>query len=469
MLFRGNEMIRKIVNVITMNDAPPARRIAYSFFIVIFIGAFLLWLPISNQNNQSLSMLDALFTATSATCVTGLSTVVVMDQFTRFGQIVLICLMQIGGIGLMTLVASFLLVLRTRLSMNDKIAIKELLNQTNIMNFKTFLQGILKYTFVLECVGAVLLMYVFIPEFGVGDGIFNSIFLSISAFCNAGFDNLSNVSLVPYASNMLVCIVVMFLITMGGLGFVVWFDVQDKWKLFWKKEIDFRHFITSLTLHTKLVLITSFLLIIIPSILFFVCEYTNPLTLGSLTFTEKIVNAFFTSITLRTAGFASLPMPEYHLSSHLLMMICMFIGGSPGGTAGGIKTTTLAVIIICVIRSLRGKKRTNIFNRHISRDIIVRATTIMSINLVVLFTGLFILTMSESFSFIELAFEAVSALATVGLSLGITPMLSVVGKWTIILLMFVGRIGIMTFIMSFVKEDNSSDIIHYAEGHVIVG
>lgn len=462
-------MLKKLQNMVNMKKAPPSRRIAVSFLGVILVGAILLSLPISNKNGEFFNFLDALFTSTSATCVTGLVTVVTVEQFNHFGQLVLICLMQIGGIGLMTLVATFLLILRTRLSVNDKIAIKELLNQTNIMNFKVFLQGILKYTLILEGLGAIILMFIFIPEYGVLEGIFNSIFIAVSSFCNAGFDNLSATSLMPYASNAVVLSVVMALIVLGGLGFVVWFDVHEKCSLWLHKKINLRHLLNSLTLHTKIVLITSAFLIIIPAIMIFMMEYNNPETIGNMSLTDQIINSLFSSITLRTAGFASLDFASCYTSSHLLMMICMFIGGSPGGTAGGIKTTTLAVILICVVRSLRGKRRTNVFNRHISRDIILRATTIMAINLFVLFSGIFILSISENFDFVEICFEATSALATVGLTLGITPLLSVGGKLLIIMLMFVGRIGIMTFIMSIVREDSKSDAIHYAEGHIMVG
>lgn len=462
-------MIRNLKQLMSLKKAPPARRIATSFLGVILVGAILLSLPISNNNGEFFNFVDALFTATSATCVTGLVTVVTMEQFNLFGQIVIMFLIQIGGIGLMTLVATFLVVLRSRLSLNDKVAIKEVMNQANINNFRSFLKGIVKYVLILEGIGALLLMFVFVPEFGGAEGVFKSIFISISAFCNAGFDNLTATSLIPYQTNVIVSVVIMALITLGGLGFVVWFDVHDKILRWFRKEVNFRHFISSLSLHSKVAIIATIALIVFPAIVFFIVEFNNPETFGHLSVPDKIMNAFFTSITLRTAGFATIPLNFAQMSSQLLMIICMFIGGSPGGTAGGIKTTTLAVILICVARSLRGKSRTNLFNRHISRNIIVRATTIMAVNLIVLLSGIFILSITENFSFMDICFEATSALATVGLTLGITPMLSVGGKLVIIMLMYVGRIGIMTFIMSIVREDTKSDSFHYAEGHVIVG
>lgn len=451
-----------------MKHLSPARKIALSFLIIILLGTCLLKLPVSNINGNSISWIDALFVACSATCVTGLTSVCVYEQFTLFGQIVLMVLIQIGGIGLMTLVATFLLMMKNKLSLHDKIALKELLNQAHIDDFKKFLYGIIKYSFTIELIGALLLLFVFIPEYGL-KGIFNALFISVSSFCNAGFDNLTTLSLVPYAHNTYLLIVIMCLILLGGLGFVVWFDIADRIRERKIKKLSLHQLWKSLSVHTKIVLISTFILIFIPAIFFFFLEYKSESVMGDLSLWEKLINALFTSVTLRTAGFASVTMQNMQMSSHLLMLVCMFIGGSPGGTAGGVKTTTVALILICVLRSLRGEKRTNIFNRHISRDIIVRATSIVAINLFVLLTGIFILSMSEDFTFMEICFEATSALATVGLSLGITPSFSVVGKCILILLMYIGRIGIMTFIMSFIKDHSKADIIHYAEGHVIVG
>lgn len=449
--------------------APPARRIAFSFLGVILAGAILLMLPISNRDGQSLHFLDALFTATSATCVTGLTVVTTVEQFNHFGQLVLILLMQIGGVGLMTLVATGVLMLRRRLTLNDKIAMKEVLNQTNIMNFKLFIYGIIKYTLFFEALGCVILMFVFIPDYGVQEGIFKSIFTAVSSFCNAGFDVIGSTSLMPYATNFIVNAVVMALIICGGLGFVVWFEVHDKFVDFFKRKISFRTLHHSLTLHTKFVIIATIVLILGPALIFLILEYNNPATLGDLSLWDKIVTSLFTSVTLRTAGFFTIPMGATEMGSKFIMIICMFIGGSPGGTAGGVKTTTLLVIVFCVIRSLRGKKRTNVFRRHISRDIIVRSTTIVAVNVLALFTGVFLLTVFEDFSFIDILYEATSALATVGLTLGITTDLSAVGKFIIIMLMYVGRIGIITFITSIVRESGDKDTIDYAEGHVIVG
>lgn len=305
----------------------PARKIAISFLWVILIGSILLWLPISNRDGHFLNYMDALFTATSATCVTGLVTHVTVEQFNMFGQVVLMVLMQIGGIGLMTLVATFLLILKNKLSLNDTIALKEMLNQSNLFNFRFFIKGLMTYVFLLEGIGMLLLMLVFIPKYDIFQGIFKAAFISISAFCNAGFDNLGAYSLIEMNQEPLVLITVMILIIMGGIGFIVWFDVHGRIIPFLKKQETFKQFLTSLTLHTKIVIIATLILIFVPAILFFLLEFQNPLTLGSLSFSDKIINALFTSVTLRTAGFASLPMENFQMASKLLMLVGMFIGG----------------------------------------------------------------------------------------------------------------------------------------------
>lgn len=451
------------------NDYPPARKITISFLLVIICGTLLLMLPVSNQNHQYLNFLDALFTTVSATCVTGLVTLVPAEQFTFFGQVVLIFLMQIGGIGLITLVASFMIVLKNKLSLNDKIALKEVLNQENFINFKAFLRVIIKYTFVFEGIATLLLCFVFIPDFGWGKGIFTSFFISVSAFCNAGFDVIGAESLIPYADHLLVNLVVMGLIILGGLGFVVWFDVREKLKAVLHRKLDWHYLFRSLTLHTRLVMIATMILVLIPALLILILEYHNPATLGPMNLYEKIIASLFSSVTLRTAGFASISFVDTYMASKFIMVLVMFIGGSPGGTAGGIKTTTLLVVFLCVLRSLRGQSHTNVFHRHISRAIIVRSTTIICINCLTLFLGVFLLSISESFDFLTILFEATSALATVGLSLSATPLLSTFGKIVIMWLMFVGRIGIMTFIMSIIKDKAEQDNIQYAEAHIVVG
>lgn len=463
-------MVRYLHSVLNIKKMTPAQKIASSFLLVIIVGTALLTLPISNRDGQFLSVIDALFTATSATCVTGLVTVIPVEQFNLFGQVVVIALIQVGGLGLMTLMAVFILFLKSRLSMNEKIAMKEMLNQDKVFDMRKFLLDIISYTAIFEAIGAILLMFRMIPDYGVIKGIWKAIFLSISAFCNAGFDIIGDSSLIPYVNDPLVCITIMSLIVLGGLGFAVWFDVRDKILPLIKRKISFSKFRKSLTIHTRIVLYTTAALIAGTALIILLVEFNNAGTIGTFTFPEKVLTSFFESVTLRTAGFASVVYGNFNIAIKFIMMLVMFIGGSPGGTAGGVKTTTIAVLLFYVISMLTGKEQTVAFKRTISRDTIVHSVGIFFINIIVLFTGIFLLCLFEDQSISDLAFEAVSAMATVGLTLGITTSLGVAGKLIIITLMFVGRIGITTFVISLMRRRScNSKNVAYPSGNVIVG
>lgn len=451
-----------------------SQKIALSFVFVILIGTVLLTLPISNRGWQWLNPLDALFTATSATCVTGLVTKVTADQFTMFGQFVILLMIQIGGLGLMTIVAIFIIHLKSRLSLNDRLMMKEMLNQDTLSDMHNFIRSILRYTLIFEGCGAILLAFRFVPqyaaEYGIVRGIFNSIFISISAFCNAGFDTMTSTSLMPYVDDPLVNIVVMTLIILGGLGFAVWFDLRDRIRDIRKTHFSLARFWKGLSLHTKLVLLMTSFLIVVPAILIFLVEYNNPNTLGPLSMSGKLFAALFQSVTLRTAGFASLDIASLHQSTKFLMIICMFIGGSSGGTAGGVKTTTIAVLVLLVLNQLKNRDEVVAFKRSITHNVVTRSAVLFFINLFSMVMGLFILTLSENVPFLHLFFEAVSAMATVGLTAGVTPTLTVVGKIVIILLMYIGRIGVITLIISIIRGKGSAQkTLGYPSGHVIVG
>ena len=465
-------MTNFIHSLLNFKKMSPAQKIAASFLLVILCGALLLTLPISTKNGSFFHPLDALFTATSATCVTGLSTVTVADTFNTFGQIVILLLIQIGGLGLMTFMAVFVLIIRNRLSMNEKIVMREMLNQDHVVNMKKFLQDILYYTLFFESVGAILIAFRMIPRFGLLDGGFKAVFLSVSAFCNAGFDTLGSVSLQQYVHGPLMCFTIMGLIVLGGIGFAVWFDIRDKIKPLVKRQISFEKFKHSLSLHTKIVISVSLTLILVPGLLILLLEFTNPHTLGDFNIFEKTMTAMFESIALRTAGFTTIHYGGLRPATDLLMMVVMFIGGSPGGTAGGIKTTTIAVIVIYMLSALKGREKTVVLRRTIGNSIVIRAMGIFFINLVTLLTGIFLLNIVEGKPFISLAFEAVSAMATVGSSLGITATLGVGGKLIIILLMYVGRIGISTLILSLTRPKpglDKSTKVSYPNGNIIVG
>lgn len=465
-------MTNFIHSVLGFSKLSPAQKIASSFVLVILIGTILLMLPISNNGGAFFNPIHALFQATSATCVTGLSLVSLSVQFNWFGQLIVLLLIQIGGLGLMTFMAMFILIVKNRLSMHEKIAMKEMLNHDRVGNMRKFLLDILYYTLFFEAIGAILISFRMIPRYGLLDGGFKAIFLAVSAFCNAGFDTLGSVSLQNYVHDPLIMLTIMTLIILGGLGFAVWFDIRDKIGPLIRKEIKLRKFRHSLSLHTKIVVAVSAFLIIIPSILILIVEFNNPQTIGDFNIFEKVLAVIFESVALRTAGFSSIDYGALNPATGLLMMVVMFIGGSPGGTAGGIKTTTITVLIIYVISTLRGREQTVLLKRNIGRSVIVRAMGLFFINLVVLFTGIYLLNVLEDKDFLSLSFEAVSAMATVGASRGITGSLGTMAKLVIIFLMFVGRIGILTFIISITRSKpnkNAANKVSYPDGNIIVG
>lgn len=452
----------------------PPRRVALSFLGVILVGAGLLALPISAKG-EPLAFLDALFEATSATCVTGLSPFIVSDTLTVFGQLVLLLMIQIGGLGFMTLMAIFMLKIRSRLSLHDKIAMREMLNWENIADMKRILRNIVRYTFTFELIGAILLGFVFIPIHGWASGMFKSVFIAISAFCNAGFDVIGPTSLFPYHSSILVNVVVTALIVVGGIGFAVWFDVRHTVLHIYKRirnkspSHKIGHLLNT---NTKLVLSTTGILLGVSFLLILIFEFTNAGTIGYLNGGDKVMVSAFQAVTLRTAGFSTVDFSALRQSTKFLMMLLMFIGGSPGGTAGGIKTTTFATLILAATKGVKGSVDISIFKRTIGGDVVRRSLTILFTNLAALVLGIGLLCVTESAAFVDIVFEAVSALATVGLTLGLTPHLTIAGKIVIILLMYVGRVGMMTLLIS-VTHRKAENLKHkgisYPKGNIIVG
>lgn len=448
----------------------PARKIAMSFFMVIVVGTLLLMLPAAHRNQQAYPFVDALFTATSATCVTGLVIDVTLTEFTLFGQVVIMTLIQIGGLGLMTIVAVCILFFKSKLTMHEKITMKEMLNQDGAFNMKQFLMDILKYTFLFESIGALLLAIRFLPKYGFALGMFKSLFIAVSAFCNAGFDILGNNSLMDVAHDPLIMLTIICLIVLGGLGFAVWFDLRDKLKIMFKKHSSKRKFWKSLNFHTRIVLTVTAFLIFFGTLLIFLLERNNPSTLQNKSLPQQLLVSLFEAVTLRTAGFASVDYGALTLATKYMMVLIMFIGGSPGGTAGGIKTTTAVILLMYIISNVKGKAQTVMMKRTISKELIIRAMGIFFINLLTLLLGIFLLCIFEVQDFISIVFEATSALATVGLTLGITGALTTVGKLVIIFLMFVGRIGITTLFLSLISQHSTVDhSATYPTGSIIVG
>ncbi|WP_058484863.1 TrkH family potassium uptake protein [Defluviitalea phaphyphila] len=456
--------------IIDMPQLAPAQILVIGFLFLILIGTVLLSLPISSNSGTSTNILDSLFTATSAVCVTGLSVVNTMEHWSLFGKIVIICLIQIGGLGFMTLVTSLFVFLGRKITLRERLIMQESLNQYSLQGIVRLTKNVIKGTFIIEGIGAFLLSIKFIPQYGFSKGIFMGIFHSISAFCNAGFDIIGGNSFSPYRGDILVNFTLMVLIILGGLGFSVWIDFGVNYIKKRKKGFSWIKLFKKLTLHTKLVFVITTLLIIIPFIFFFIVEYNNVETLGHMNFKDKILGALFQSITTRTAGFNTIPLDKLTDASKFMTIILMFIGGSPAGTAGGIKTVTIGVIFLTVRSVIKGKNHTEIFNRRIPHELVQRALTVIIIGLGVVIGVTMILSLSESFTFMETFFETVSAFGTTGLTLGITSKLTDFGKIIIAITMFIGRLGPVTVAIALsIKQNKNKATIKYPEEKVLVG
>ena len=450
----------------------PTRRIAFSFLVVILIGSLLLTLPISNADKIA-PYINHLFIATSATCVTGLVPVVVVTQYTFFGQLVILCLIQIGGLGFLTLLNLMIVALKKKLSYTNKMVMQEALNQSSMRGITRYIKRTIKYTFTLELLGAALLAIRFIPDFGLLKGIYYSLFHAISAFCNAGFDILGSQSLIGYQNDILVNLVICFLIISGGLGFIVWIDLRMSWQKYKEKFRIFqlKRYLSTLSIHTKIVLIMTTFLLFSGTVLFLVLEFNNPETLGPLSWFDKVLASFFQSTTLRTAGFATVNMGALQDQTKFFMSIFMFIGGSPAGTAGGIKTVTFAICILYVLSLVKGNDSVTLMKRTIPEQIVKRSMTITFVSVTIVIIGLFCLTIVEDKAFIDLVFEVFSAFGTVGLTANVTPLLSNIGKIIIMILMYIGRIGPITMVLVFAKRYNQmkGKNIIYPNGDVLIG
>lgn len=438
----------------------PAQIVFLSFGGVIMLGAFLLLLPVSAADGKAISFVDALFISTSAVCVTGLSTVSVGETFSVFGQLVVLGLIQIGGLSIMTLYASMTILLGRSLRMKDRILMQDLHDATSLEDLFQIIIDILKYTFAIELWGAIVLTIAFTFEgFEFGQALYYGFFHSISAFCNAGFSLFDN-NLESFATNSLISFTIMILITLGGLGFIVLKELKSALI----KGFEFNR----LGLHTRVVLVTSAILTGAAAVFIFFGEFLHSLDAYSLW--DKIQISLFHSVTLRTAGFNTIPITGLHTYSIYFMTLFMFIGGSPGSTAGGIKTTTLAILIQSIVSTLKNKKKVEMFDRTISAPIVVRATAITFISIMV--TCFFILLMMRlepDQNFLSILFEVMSAGGTVGLSLGLTGFLSVYGKLAICVVMFIGRIGPLTLILAIGQQDKDTGKFDYPEGRIMIG
>lgn len=436
--------------------------VALGFLIIILTGAVLLTLPISARSGEPTDFLDALFTATSATCVTGLVTVGTATHWSGFGQVVILLLIQIGGLGFMSLasIASFLT--HRTITLRERMVMSAGLNLTENAGIVRLTRRVLLGTLALEGAGAVLLATRFVPRVGLWQGIKMGVFHSVSAFCNAGFDLIGTpdnpfASLTGYADDVLVNLTIMALIVIGGLGFFVWGDIWDKRR--------FRR----LRLHTKLVLITTALLLCAGFVLTLLFEWHNPQTLGTMPVQEKLLAASFQSVTLRTAGFNTIDQAALTGPSQAVACLLMMIGGSPGSTAGGIKTVTAAVLVLSAISALRGRTTVSAFGRTIVSRSIMNAVTMMIVGGTLSLTGACVISYVEGAPFGACLFEAVSAFATVGLSMGLTPTLNAISRLILILLMYLGRVGVLTLGVAVLMRHREPPKMQYPDGDVMVG
>ena len=445
----------------------PASKIALGFLCIILIGTFLLCLPISSNQGTWMPFIDALFTSTSSVCVTGLIVVDTAVYFSLFGQIVIMLLIQIGGIGFITLTSLMFLIIGKKISYKNRITIQESLNQDSNQGVVKLVKNIIIMVLIIEACGFVCLAPTLIVNLGWAKGLFSALFLSISAFCNAGFDVLGTEStmfqnLAPFSQNVLVLLPIMMLIVIGGIGYLVIFDIGNRFKKDKKK----------LSFHSKIVLITTAVLIFSGAILFAIFEWNNPNTIGEMSFFDKIVNSFFQSITPRTAGFSTFDQASLTPQSRIATNLLMFIGGSPASTAGGIKTTTFVILILCIFKNTNSKGDLVYFNKQISNNIIQKCFKIFTIAILLICSSVFFCCIIEpaNISTSAVIFEVISAISTVGISLGITPMLSPLSKMLLILLMYIGRLGVFTITVAISNKNKpTNDEIEYPDSKIMVG
>ncbi|WP_195428416.1 TrkH family potassium uptake protein [Clostridium sp. D46t1_190503_E9] len=430
--------------------------LALGFLIAILIGGIILSLPISSRTGEPTNFLDAIFTSTSAVCVTGLITLDTSTHWSVFGQSVIMTLIEIGGLGFMSFAVLISLILGKKITLRERLVMQEAMNTYSIQGLVKMVKYVLVFTVSVQFFGALLLSTQFVPEYGIARGVFYSVFHSISAFCNAGFDLLGT-SLVGYSSNSVVILVISALIIIGGLGFTVLLEIYE-----------FKG-IKKLSLHSKLVLITTAILVFGGAILMFIFEYNNVETIANMNIKDKLLNSFFASVSPRTAGFNSVSTSGMTLASKFLTIILMFIGGSPGSTAGGLKTVTFGILVLTVICVIKGREDTEVFGRRFTKEIVYKSFTLLFIGVSLVIFATMILSYTEvGSSFIDLLYETTSAFGTVGLTLGLTPNLSSIGKILIMLMMYFGRVGPLTVMLALTRKRKKSGY-KYPEGKILIG
>ena len=441
----------------------PARRIFLSFAGVIFIGSLLLSLPFVQASGSQATYFDHLFTTVSMVCVTGLFTQPVATTYNVWGQLICMFLIQIGGLGLMTFIGVFYIQSKQKLSLRSRATIQDSFSYGETRSLRKFVYSIFLTTFLVEGLGALFLSFRFVPQLGWGRGLFSAIFLAISAFCNAGFDNFGSTSLIAFQTDPLVNLVIAGLIITGGLGFMVWFDLATH---IGKKKKGRLHF------HTKLVLLLTVGLLAFGTVSSLVLEWNNAGTIGNLPVADKVLVSFFQTVSMRTAGFGTIDYSMARPVTLLIYILQMFLGGAPGGTAGGLKITTFFVLLVFARSELLGLPHANVARRTIAPRTVQKSFSVFIIFLMTFLLGLILLgiTAKGNPPFIHLIFETISALGTVGVTANLTPGLGKLALSVIMVLMFIGRIGPLTLLVSLADyHPEKKDMIHYMKADISIG
>ena len=438
-----------------LNQFSSARIILFGFIIMIFLGASILSLPVSSRSGEFTPFIDALFTATSASCVTGLIVYDTATHWSLFGKIIIIAMIQCGGLGVVTMIAVFTQVAGKKIGLRDRATLQNALSAPQIGGIVKLTSFIFKGTVIIEMIGALIMFPSFMKDFGVTKGIYYSIFHSISAFCNAGFDLMGDVSkfssLTKYQSDIMINITIMLLILIGGLGFLIWRDVVNY-------KFDFKRYSTQ----TKIVFLMSTVLVVFPSVLFFFTEFST------LNIKTRVLSSVFQAVTPRTAGFNTIDYTKFSDNGIAMTIILMLIGGGSGSTAGGIKMTTIFILVATMCSVLKQDKEVAVFKKRIEPDIIKNAVAVFALDIFLFIVGSMIISGIEGFSLKETMFECASAVATVGLTLGITPHLGIISKILLICMMYIGRVGGITLIFAAVNPKNNGNA-RYPKEQVAVG
>jgi len=465
---KRESMIKKLIKRRQMRIAPE-RLIPLSFLLAIILGTLLLMLPFATAEGESTGILTALFTATTSVCVTGLVVVDTYAHWSLFGQMVILLLIQIGGLGVVAVGALFMLMGKKKFTLGDRKLLGGALNIERNRGHLAFLLRVFKGTFLLEGMGALFYASRFIPRYGILKGLWAACFQSVSAFCNAGMDVTGPNSMMEFRDSPFLMFTTMLLIILGGIGFVVWFDVVDGIKQ------GFRHRLGPVTTvrrfpeHTKLVLLVTAILIITGAVGIMAAEFNNPGTIGDMSLWDKFCNSLFQSVSFRTAGFASVPQEKLTEISCMIGYILMFIGGSPIGTAGGVKTVTAFLVIMNAYSYINGRKETVIFHRSVSAEMMRKAAAIVAVSASVLLTMTVLLMAVENIELTDACYEITSALGTVGLSRALTPKLGAYGRIVVIVSMYLGRIGPISMACFFVGDAKAGNTIRHSKGMFYVG